>query len=310
MEKIGGTMFRARAILVPAVLFAFVAASFNSAPAAPQQRAMKVYISSDMEGITGVVDGAQQTSPAGRDYAWARKLMLAETNAAIAAAFEAGATEVLVNDSHGPQTNLQPDLLDRRAVLITGQPKPMGMMQGIDDSFAAVIFIGYHARASTTDGVLDHTYNGQLKSVKLNGQEVGEYGLNAAIAGHFGVPVVFISGDRAVTEQARAFIPAVDVLAVKDAFGPTAARTMHPDEAREKIAAGVKAALMKRIARQPVRLSAPVSIEIELASSAQADSAMLVPGMKRLSGRVVSYVAPDMAVAYQISRLVMRLSAS
>lgn len=297
-------MRRARAILVFAIVI--VVATGFSLPA--QQRGLKVYISSDMEGIAGVVDGAQQTSPAGRDYSWARKLMLAETNAAIVAAFDAGATEVLVNDSHGPQTNLQPDLLDRRATLITGQPKPMGMMQGIDESFSAVIFIGYHARASTTDGVLDHTYNGQLKSVKLNGQEVGEYGLNAAIAGHFGVPVVFISGDRAVVEQARAFIPGVDAVIVKDGIGPAAARTMHPEEAREKIAAGVKAALMKRIARQPVKLSSPVTIEIELASSAQADSAMLVPGMKRVSGRVVSYVAPDMAVAYQMSRLVMRLS--
>lgn len=273
----------------------------------PAAGGMKVYISADMEGVAGVVDSTQ-TSPTGRDYAWARRLMIAEVNAAIAAAFEAGASEVVVNDSHGPQTNLQPDLLDRRAVLITGQPKPWGMMQGIDSSFAAVIFIGYHPRASTTDGVLDHTYSGQLKSVKLNGIEVGEYGLNAAVAGHHGVPVVFISGDRAVTEQARELIPGVEALAVKDGIGQTAARTMHPEDAREKIAAGIKAALARRTQIRPVRLERPVTIEVEVANSAQADAAMLVPGMQRVSGRVVSYAAPDMAVAYQISRLVMRLA--
>ena len=271
------------------------------------QERMKVYISVDMEGIAGLVDSSQ-VSPGARDYAWARGLMLAEANAAIAAAFEAGAAEVVVNDSHGPQTNLQADLLDRRATLITGQPKPFGMMQGIDESFAAVIFIGYHPQASTTDGVLDHTYSGQLKSVKLNGREVGEYGLNAALAGHFGVPVVFISGDRAVAEQARAFIPGIEALAVKEGVGQTAARTMHPHDARERIAAGIKAALARRTQIQPVRLSRPVTIEIELANSAQADSAMMVPGMQRLGGRVVSYTAQDMAVAYQVSRLVARLA--
>lgn len=278
-----------------------------TASSSSQQQAVKVYISADMEGITGLVDSSQ-VSPTGRDYAWARKLMIAEVNTAISAVFEAGATEVVVNDSHGPQTNLQPDQIDHRAELITGSPKPFGMMQGIDSTFAAVIFIGYHAQASTTDAVHDHTYNGQLKSVRLNGREVGEYGLNAALAGHFGVPVVFVSGDRAVADQARAYIPGVEAVAVKDGIGQTAARTMHPDLAKEQIAAGIKRALARRGQIQPVRLSRPVTIEIELASSAQADRAMMAPDMKRISGRVVSYTAPDMTVAYKVSRLVMQLS--
>lgn len=268
----------------------------------------KVYISADMEGITGLVDDSQ-VSPSGRDYALGRALMTAEVNAAIAAAFEAGATEVVVNDSHGPQTNLQPDQLDPRAALITGAPKPFGMMQGLDASYAAVIFIGYHAQASTPAAVLDHTFSGNLKSVRLNGREVGEYGLNAALAGHYGVPVVFLSGDTAVTEQARSFIPGIEVVAVKEGIVRTAARTLHPAAAREKIATGVKAALARRGQIKPVQLSKPVTIEIELADSAQADSAMMVPGMERVSGRVVRYTAPDMAVAYKISRLVMRLAA-
>lgn len=291
--------------LVPRLLLILCCAG----TAMTQQQAMKVYISADMEGITGLVD-TSQVSPIGRDYPWARKLMIAEVNTAIASTFEAGATEVVVNDSHGPQTNLQPDQLDHRAVLITGSPKPFGMMQGIDATFAAVIFIGYHAQASTADAVHDHTYNAQLKSVRLNGREVGEYGLNAALAGHFGVPVVFVSGDRALAEQARSFIPGVEALAVKEGIGQSAARTMHPELAREKIAAGIKGALSRRGQIQPVRLARPVTIEIELASSAQADRAMMAPEMKRISGRVVSYTAPDMAIAYKVSRLVMQLSSN
>ncbi|MFQ5818061.1 MAG: M55 family metallopeptidase [Terriglobia bacterium] len=291
---------------IPTGLF-FLALLLASAIPAGAQQGFKVYISADMEGITGLV-ASSQVSTRGHDYALGRRLMTAEVNAAIAAAFDAGATAVVVNDSHGSQTNLLPDQLDPRAVLITGSPKPFGMMQGIDASFAAVIFIGYHPRASTTDGVLDHTFSGQLKSVRLNGQAVGEYGLNAALAGHFGVPVVFISGDRAVAEQARAFIPGIEALAVKEGIGQTAARTLHPDAAREKIATGIRAALARRNQIQPVQLARPVTLALELARSAQADAAMLVPGMQRVSGRVVSYSAPDMGVAYKVSRLVMYLA--
>jgi len=292
-----------RVLLVATTVFLAGTLSFA------QQSGFKVYISADMEGIAGLVDSTQ-VSPSGRDYAFGRSLMTAEVNAAVAAAFDAGAAEVVVNDSHGPQTNLQPDQLDPRASLITGAPKPFGMMQGLDSTFAAVIFIGYHPQASTVDGVLDHTYSGNLKSVRLNGKEVGEYGLNAALAGHYSVPVVFISGDRAVTEQARAFIPGVEALAVKEGIGKTAARTMNPAAAREKIAAGIKAALARRTDIRPVQLTRPVTIEIELADSSQAEAAMVVPAMERVSGRVVRYAAPDMTVAYKISRLVMRLAAT
>ena len=271
------------------------------------QARVKVYISSDMEGIAGLVSGTQVTA-GDRDYSVGRRLMIAETNAAIAGAFDGGATEVLVNDSHGSQTNLLAEELDRRATLITGAPKPFGMMQGIDSTFDAVVFIGYHAQASTTDAVLGHTYSGALKRVTLNSREVGEYGLNAAVAGHFGVPVVFIAGDRAVVEQARALIPGVEGLAVKDGIGQTAARTLHPAEARERIAAGVKAALARRTQIRPVPMTRPVTIEVELSVVEYADAVAMVPGMRRVSGRVVSYTAPDMAAAYRMSRLISNLA--
>jgi len=293
--------------MLAALLTAPWTLAFLSAQVAPQ--GFRVYISADMEGIAGIVDGSQ-TSSSGRDYALARKFMTEEVNAAVRACYAAGAAEVWVNDSHGGQTNLQPDQLDPRVVLITGQPKPLGMMQGIDDSFAAAIFIGYHARASTVDGILDHTYNGQIKSVRLNGREVGEYGLSGSLAGHFGVPVVFLSGDAAVAAQAQEFMPGIETLSVKQAIGQHAARTLHPDVAREKIGSGIRAALSRRTQIEPVRLSRPVTIEMELATSGQADAAEMVPGMKRVSGRVVSYVAPDMVTAYRISRLVARLASN
>jgi D-amino peptidase len=285
-----------------------VVAALLASPLAAQQRPkLKVYISSDMEGIAGLVMG-NQVSGGERDYAVGRKLMIAETNAAIAAAFDAGATEVLVNDSHGSQTNLLAEELDRRATLITGSPKPLGMMQGIDSTFDAVVFIGYHAQATTIDAVMGHTYSGTLKSVKLNGYEVGEYGLNATAAGAFGVPVVFIAGDQAVVNQAKAFIPGVEGLAVKQGIGQTAARTMHPLTAREQIAVGVRAGLARRASIKPIALTKPTTIEVEVSNVEYADAASMVPGMRRVSGRVVSYSAPDQLAAYRMSRLIMTLS--
>lgn len=294
---------RLRTVVLAAAAAAPLLAIQGEAQMPPRK---KVYISVDLEGIAGVVANTQ-TSPGGQNYEWARKLMMAETNAAIEGAFAGGATEVLVNDSHGPQTNLKPDEIDRRATLITGQPKPLGMTQGLDSTFDAAIYIGYHAPASTADAVHGHTFSGALKAVRLNGKEVGEYGLNAMVAGYWGVPVVFIAGDRAAVEMARDFIPGVDGLAVKDGIGYYAARTMHPLEAREKIAAGVRAALVKRIARQPVTLGNSITLEVELDALPHADQAALVPGMKR-NGRTVSYTSSDPLTIYKVARVIMALS--
>ncbi len=295
---------RAAWLAFPAALLLAVIATptLTAQPAARK----KVYISVDLEGIAGVVANTQ-TSPSGQNYEWARRQMIAETNAAIEGAFAGGATEVLVNDSHGPQTNLRPDEIDRRAMMITGQPKPLGMTMGLDSTFDAAVYIGYHAPGSTANAVHGHTFSGALKVVRLNGKEVGEYGLNAMVAGYWGVPVVFISGDKAAVEMAQDFIPGVDGLAVKEGIGYYAAKTMNPLEAREKITAGVRAALVKRIARQPVRLASPITLEIELDELAHADQVALVPGMKR-NGRTVSYTSPDPLTIYKVARVIMALS--
>ena len=290
-----------------ACALAVVVAGAATSPAYGQATTKKkVYISVDLEGIAGVVANTQ-TSPAGQNYEWARKQMIAETNAAIEGAFAGGATEVLVNDSHGPQTNLRPDEIDRRAMMITGQPKPLGMTQGLDSTFDAAVYIGYHAPGSTANAVHGHTFSGALKVVRLNGKEVGEYGLNAMVAGYWGVPVVFISGDKAAVEMAQDFIPGADGLAVKEGIGFYAAKTMNPLEARDRIRDGVRAALLKRIARQPVKLTSPITLEVELDELPHADQVALVPGIKR-AGRTVSYTSPDPLTIYKVARLIMALS--
>jgi D-amino peptidase len=273
---------------------------------ASAQRPVKIYISTDMEGVAGIVS-MEQTGPS-PDYDWARHLMTAEVNAAVGAAFDAGATEVLVNDAHGSHTNMRADELDPRATLITGTPTPRGMMEGIDSTFAAVLFVGFHARAGTTAAIIDHTYTLSIEDVKLNGQEVGEYGLNAALAGYYGVPVIFMSGDRAAAEQVRAFIPGIETVAVKDAIARYAARTMNPQAARTAIAAGVRTAMARRGQIQPVRLAAPITFEVELTNSGFADNVAMIPGARRTGPRTVTYVAPDMVVAYRVSRLVPLLA--
>jgi D-amino peptidase len=295
-------MASCRSCLTMVVISSLTMASSVSA----QLTRSKVYISVDLEGIAGVVANSQTTA-GGINYEWARRLMLAETNAAIEGAFAGGATEVLVNDSHGSQTNLRADEIDRRAMLITGQPKPLGMAQGLDSSFTAAVYIGYHAPGSTADAVHGHTFSGALKTVKLNGTEVGEYGLNAMVAGYFGVPVVFVSGDKAAVEMTQAFTGA-DALSVKEGIGFYAAKTMHPLEAREKISAGVRAALVKRIARRPVTLTLPITLEIELDALNHADMAALVPGVQRVSGRVVRYTGNDALTIYKVARLIMNLA--
>ncbi len=291
--RLGGGVVRAAAALA-------VAAS----PVASQQK-LKVYITVDMEGVAGVVSHAQA---GGSDYEWARPLMLAETNAAIAGAFDAGATEVVVNDSHGSHTNLRADQLDRRAVLITGRPTPMGMVEGLDGSFDAAVFIGFHGHAGQTDAVMGHTYSGAMRHVRLNGREVGEYGTAGMVAGHYKVPVVFVSGDRAFAEEAQRFFPGVAALAVKEGIGATAAKTMHPLVARERITAGVKAALARRSQIAPISITAPITLEVELDQASFADAAMYVPGMERVDGVTVRYRAPDGVAAYKMSRLIMTLA--
>src|SRR6185312_2540008 len=166
---------------------------------------MKVYMSVDIEGVAGVVDRLHGSLTGGAEYALGRRLMTLETNAAIEGALEAGATEIVVNDSHGPMINLLPEELNPKATLIQGRLKHLFMVEGLDDSFDAMFLVGYHASAGIRDGVLNHAFHPY--ELRYNGTVWSETGLNASVAGYFGVPVALVTGDDAAIRDSEALLP-------------------------------------------------------------------------------------------------------
>ncbi|HET7599099.1 MAG TPA: M55 family metallopeptidase [Gemmatimonadales bacterium] len=271
---------------------------------------MRVYISVDMEGVAGIVH-EDQTNPVdprcAGEYSRGRRLMTAEANAAIEGALAAGAAYVLVNDSHWLMRNILADELDQRAELMSGDPKRLSMMEGIEAGFDAAVFIGYHARAGTALAMLDHTMTDELRDVRLNGRSVGEIGLNAALAGAYGVPVAFVSGDRACADEAREFLgPDVQTLAVKHAVSRSAARSLPPAVACRQIRDGVAAALGRR--HEPVRIASPATIEVDLTFTHQADYAELVPGAVRRGPLTVSYTHADYKELFRAFRAIYNLA--
>lgn len=187
-------------ILAPGLLLALV---LSTSALAQSRDGLKVFISVDMEGITGVVN-VDDASRGGKDYDYFRQTMTREANAAIEGALAAGATEIIVRDSHGSALNLLPEMLNRNSKLLRDWSEgPMYMMEGIDESFDAAVYVGYHARAGTPNGVLDHTSSGNVTDVSINGISMPETGYNALMAGYYDVPVVFVAGDKAVCDQAK-----------------------------------------------------------------------------------------------------------
>jgi len=258
-----------------------------------QSKKLKVYISADMEGIGGVSTWKVQAGSKGREYEKFRELMTAEVNAAIAGAFDAGATEILVSDSHGDAQNLDVERLDRRVQLIRAWPRPLGMMEGIDSTFDAVAFVGYHAAEGRENATLSHTMSG-TEELKLNGTTVPEAGFNAAIAGDLGVPVVFLSGDQTIGEDAKRLFGAIETVAVKQAIGFYAARMMHPEEAQRLIRDGVKRGIERRGEIKPYRLSHPVKLEMRFNDIVSAELVSYLPGVERPRGNTIIFTGPDM----------------
>jgi len=279
--------------------------------AADQQKAgLKIYISVDMEGISGIVH-SDQVSSGTAEYADGRKWMAQDVNAAVEGALAAGATEVVVNDSHGSMRNIDPDDLHPRAILISGSPKPLSMMQGIDSSFAACLFIGYHAKAGTENAILDHTISSSVvRSIRVNGIEMPELGLNAAIAGYYGVPVVLVSGDTAVCRQASEILgKEVVTVAVKEAIGRLAAKLVPMDEARQMITAGVGQALGRLPRMKAYKLASPYNFELVYHVSAQADmGAMLLPNVKRVDARTLAFAVDDYIEGFRTLRALISLA--
>jgi D-amino peptidase len=270
---------------------------------------LKVYISADMEGIWGVVH-ANQTSPDSPEYAAARKWMAEDVNAVVAGLFDAGATEVIVNDSHGSQRNIIAGDLDPRASLISGSPKPLSMMEGIDASCQACLFIGYHAMAGTGTAILDHTISGSVvRAVKINGREMPELGINAGIAGYFGVPVIMVSGDTAACAQAKSILgPETVTVPVKDAVGRYAARMVPRDEARRALRDRAKQALLKRASMKPFKVAPPVQFDLLCNTSGQAEAGLLLAGVTFSDARTLSFSADDYVRGFKLLRALIALA--
>ncbi|UQA60931.1 M55 family metallopeptidase [Polyangium aurulentum] len=263
---------------------------------------MRVYISVDMEGVAGVVH-VDQTRRTGHDYERARRWMTAEANAAIHGAFDAGATDVLVNDAHGDMRNLLPEELDPRIELISGSLKPLSMVQGVGAGFGCALFIGYHAGAGSRAGILDHTFYGRVVArCRVGGRDFNETAINAAVCGSHGIPVALVTGDGTVCAQAREILVDVETLAVKDAITRYAARTLTPIVAQERIREAAARAVQRAQegAFAPFQPPTPMNLEIDFVNAACADAAELVPHTERRGGTTCGYAAPDASTLVQV----------
>ncbi|HLG16036.1 MAG TPA: M55 family metallopeptidase [Blastocatellia bacterium] len=291
--------------IVLSILLALIASLTLTSFAQQPAKKLKVFISVDMEGVSGVVS-SDQTGAGGADYNRFRRLMTEETNAAIDGALAAGATEIVVNDSHGSMRNIEIEQLHPPAELISSNVKPMGMMQGIDSTFDAVIFIGYHAKAGSPVGVLAHTGTGTIADVRVNGRSVGESGINTYAAGAVGVPVVMVTGDQEAVAQARELVPNIEGVQVKEAIWTTAARSLRSEEARTRIRAAAERALKRLAEFKPVRPATPTTFEVAFNQTVLADIAEQVPTVKRVSANTVSYSAADYLGGYRLLRVLYR----
>src|SRR5213593_2793573 len=275
---------------------------------------MRVYLSVDMEGIAGVVHESQTdpTTPAcAAEYGRFRRLMTAEANAAVEGAVAAGATGVVVNDSHWHMRNLLAEELHQAAELVSGDPKPRSMVQGIDGGggggFDAALFIGYHARAGTRNAILDHTYADRIHEVRLNGKPVGELGLNAAFAGAHGVPVALVSGDSALAAEAKDLLgDDLAAVVVKQAVSRHAAQSLAPAAACRMIREGVAGALKRK--HRPFVLASPITLEVDFAQTINADMAELCPGAERAAGRTVRFAHREYPEVFRAWRAILNLS--
>ncbi len=262
---------------------------------------MKVYISVDMEGVAGISHPAP-TGRADSGYAAAVDLMVGEANAAIEGARAGGATEILVNDSHGGMHNLRPAQIDPGARLLQGQ-KPWSMVAGAgpDAGWDVALFVGYHARAGHPRGTIAHTYSGRPTASRLDGRLVGETGLNAIVLGEWGVPVGLVSGDDALAEEVAAWLPWAERVIVKDADAGSSAASVHPTVACDRIRAGAEQGVRRAAAGELELLVVPppVVIEVDYVNGITADYAAIVPGAVRFGDRGVRVEADDAVTAYR-----------
>lgn len=268
---------------------------------------MKILISTDIEGVAGVFH-AEQTRAGNGEYERARAWMTGEANAAVTGAFAGGATEVLVNDSHGGFRNLLPDQLDPRARLVLGKPRYLGMMAGVEAGVEGVLMIGYHGRAQSR-GVLAHTINSSaFARVWLNDKELGEAGLYGALAGEFGVPVLMASGDDVFVQETHALMPWVRYVETKSADGFGSGNTLSPAAAREAIAAAAAEAVRDRAQAQCLRVSTPVTCRLQTLTPAHADLFCQWPALERRDGVTLCFQADSVQAAVRMLNCLSAMS--
>lgn len=261
---------------------------------------MRVLISVDMEGVAGVADPSD-VRPGAAHYEYCRQLMTAECNAVVEGCFDAGATDVIVNDSHGDMTNLLQSAIDERARVVRGWTKRLGMIQGIEEGVDAAMFVGYHAAAGHGDGVLNHTMNGRdILGVHLNTEPAGELRLNAAMAGWLGVPVVLVSGDDVVCGEARDCLGEVEVVEVKRAIDRFAAMSVHPSRAQSMLKESAQRALDRLPDACAYRIETPATLRVDFSSTSMAALCESVPGVQRTSAREVEYRSDDYGELYRV----------
>ena len=258
---------------------------------------MKIFLSSDMEGTAGVVDWEQCVGD-GPEAAAGRRLLLAEVNAAIEGAVAGGATEIVVNDSHSTMRNLPPAELAAGASYISGSHKPLYMMQGLDDTFDAILFVSYHGSVGASAG-LSHTYNPRaVVEARLNGKVTGEAGINALVAAHYGVPVVLVTGDRCACDETAALIPGVHCAVVKDHVSRLAAHSLHPDRACALIRETAQKAVAGAAGAEPPPLTSAV-LEISVRTTDIAEAATWVRGVERTGPRELRFTGDDSLAVYR-----------
>lgn len=286
-----------RLILGLGLALAACAGLTGSPLAARQPAGLKVHISVDMEGVVGVVT-ADQLGPAGFEYTKYREFMTGEALAAVRAAQQAGATEIVVADAHGNGENLLIDQFPENVRIVRSWPRPLGMMAGIDRTFDAAVFIGYHTSATNPQGVRAHTFSSAtLTRVALNGVPVSEGAFNAAIAGHFGVPVLMVSGDDAAVAEVRGLVGDIEGAVTKQHLGFHSAITRTPQASYALISEKAKAAFARRAALKPYVIATPVTVDLGFKHYTAAELLAYLPGVERTDARSIRYVAKDMVQA-------------
>jgi D-amino peptidase len=277
---------------------------------------MRVYISVDMEGIAGI-NHPDPTDPTDRRYPTSVALMVGEANAAIEGALAAGATDILVNDSHCNMYNLLPEEMHRSARVLQGE-KAWSMVAGAQPAadgtpaFDVALFVGYHARAGHGLGTIAHTYSGAPVETRLNGRPTGEYGLNALILGAWGIPVGLVAGDDALADEVADWLPWAERVIVKQADGTHSAASLHPGLARERLAAAAEEAVQRAThgAMSLLEVDRPVVIEVDYAKGVRADFGAIVPGAERVGDRTVRYASDDPVEAYRAFLAINRLASA